>query len=109
MPFDIDISPSLAFMLEHLPRHTRGLMYLRLARIAEAAEHWPVEDLRWQQLARSEGGELLLYVDHCCLRLELASERRQVVIREVGRVLVHLPRGQTTQEVTSSAPAAITC
>jgi hypothetical protein len=60
-------------------------------RLAEAAERWPVGDPRWGQLARPQGDGLLFYAEGCCVRLEAQPERRRLVVREMGRVLVRLP------------------
>jgi hypothetical protein len=109
MAFDIDLPPSLASMLETLPLRTRCQVCIRLARIAEAAEHWPLGDLRWEQLARREDSELRLYVEGCVVRVLLQPAFERISVREIGRVLVHLPSGLPLPEPETSLEAAISC
>jgi hypothetical protein len=101
MPFDLDISSPVASLMEDLPSRTRGLLFMRLAHLAEAAEVWPEGDLRWEQLAHRDGADLVLYVDGCCLRLQLQPEQRQLWVHEMGRVLVRLPAQYTLEEPDS--------
>jgi hypothetical protein len=97
MPFDIDIAPSVASLLEVLSPRTRRTAYMRLGQVADAAERWPQGDLRWEQLAHREGADLYLYVEGCCLRLQLQPLVRRLVVRELGRVLVRLPAEATVE------------
>lgn len=80
---------------------------LRLARLAEVAEHWPAGDPRWGQLARQQGEELLFYAEGCCVRLELEPERRRLVVREMGRVLVRLPPGRDGVDMKPAVQATL--
>jgi hypothetical protein len=91
MSYAIHMHSALTSLMESLPSRARVSVQLRLARLAEAAELWPAGDPRWGQLARQEGEELLFYADSCCVRLGLEPERRRLVVREMGRVLVRLP------------------
>jgi len=109
MAYDIDLPPSLASMMDLLPPRTRRQLCLRLARIAEAAEHWPVGDLRWEQLARRDGCELRLYVEGCCVRVQLQPAFRRIRVCEIGRVLIHLPGEQPSRETGSPLESGISC
>ncbi|NMO16225.1 hypothetical protein HPC49_32535 [Pyxidicoccus fallax] len=91
MSYAIHMHSALTSMMESLPSRARLSVQGRLARLAEAAEQWPAGDLRWGQLARQQGEELLFYAEGCCVRLGLEPERRRLVVRELGRVLVRLP------------------
>lgn len=82
---------ALSDLMQSLPWRARLSVQGRLARLAEAAERWPVGDPRWGQLARPRGDGLLFYAEGCCVRLEVQPERRRLVVREMGRVLVRLP------------------
>jgi hypothetical protein len=109
MPFDLDIPSPLASMMELLPLRTRCQLCIRLARIADLAEHWPVGDLRWEQLARRDGAELRLYVEGCCVRVLLQPALERISVREIGRVLVHLPARRAMEETGSPLEAGISC
>lgn len=109
MAFDIDLPPSLASMMDLLPLRARCQLSIRLARIADAAEHWPVGDLRWEQLARREGSALRLYVEGCCVRVRLQPTLRCIRVCELGRVLVHLPREALQDETGSPLESGISC
>ncbi|MFP2909688.1 hypothetical protein ACLESD_32510 [Pyxidicoccus sp. 3LFB2] len=102
MSYAIHMHSALTSMMESLSSRARMSVQLRLARLAEAAEHLPAGDPRWGQLARQEGEELLFYADGCCVRLELEPERHRLVVREMGRVLVRLPG---SRETSVPAPA----
>ncbi|MCP3136117.1 hypothetical protein [Pyxidicoccus xibeiensis] len=91
MSYAIHMHSALSSLMDSLPSRARQSVQLRLARLAEAAEHLPAGDPRWGQLARQEGEELLFYAHSCCVRLEVEPERRRLVVRELGRVLVRLP------------------
>lgn len=91
MPYAIHMHSALAELMDVLSSRARLTVQSRLARLAELAEHWPVGDARWGQLARQDGAALLFYAEGCCVRVELQPARRRLVVRELGRVLVHLP------------------
>lgn len=80
---------------------------LRLARLAEVAEQWPAGDPRWGQLARQQGEELLFYTEGCCVRFGLEPERRRLVVREMGRVLVRLPGGDEGADTSPAVRATL--
>jgi hypothetical protein len=66
-----------------------------LAQLAELAALWEPGDLRWERFVqRDEDGGLRFYVDGCCVRVHFVSDARYLVVREIGRVLVHLPPGR---------------
>jgi hypothetical protein len=90
MSYAIHIPPAPASLLETLPPQVRATVQGRLARMAEAAESWPVGDARWGSLARQADEELVFYANGCCVHLGLEPERRRLVVHGVGRVLVHL-------------------
>ena len=108
MAFDIDLPPTLASMMEMLPLRARCQLCIRLARIAEAAEHWPVGDLRWEQLARRDGADLRLYVEGCVVRVQLQPAFERICVREIGRVLVHLPSELLREQPVTPADSGIT-
>lgn len=91
MTYAIHMHSALSDLMQSLPSRARLSVQGRLARLAEAAEHWPVGDPRWGQLARPQEDGLLFYAESCCVRLEVEPERRRLVVREMGRVLVRLP------------------
>ena len=91
MSYAIHMHSALAELMEVLSSRARLSVQTKLARLAELAEHWPVGDPRWEQLARQDGDALLFYAEGCCVRLELQPEHRRLVVREMGRVLVRLP------------------
>jgi hypothetical protein len=91
MSYAIHIPPAPASLLETLPPRAQAAVRVRLARLAEAAEAWPVGDARWATLARQTEEELVFYANGCCVHLGLEPERRRLVVHGVGRVLVHLP------------------
>jgi hypothetical protein len=105
MPYAIHIPDTLFSMMEELPRRTRASIHLTLSRMAEMASHWPLEDLRWERLARRDDAGLHFYVDGCCLRLELDAQRQRLTVREMGRILVHLPAELIAAEHVPAAPA----
>jgi hypothetical protein len=105
MPYTIHIPDSLFSMMEELPRHTRASIHLTLSRIAELAPEWPLDDLRWERLARRDAEGLHFYVDGCCVQLELEAATQCLAVREIGRVLVHLPAGLLNLENNSVASA----
>lgn len=98
MPYSIHIPNSLFSMMEELPRRTCASIHLTLSRMAELAPDWPPDDPRWERLARRDSEGLHFYVDGCCVRLELNAGARCLSVREIGRVLVHLPAGLLNQE-----------
>jgi hypothetical protein len=91
MPYVIEIPASLLALMEELPLRTASAIYGALERIGTLAELWPQDDERWELLARTDGGGLCFYADGCCVRVELHPKKRRLVVREIGRVLVHLP------------------
>ncbi len=91
MSYALEIPPILASLLEELPRRTRLAVHARLCLLADAVERWPSDDPRWGRLARREGEELRLYVDGCCLCLQVEPGTKRLAVREVGRVIVQLP------------------
>jgi hypothetical protein len=91
MPYIIDIPSLLLTLLEELPSRTCSAIYETLERIGTLAELWPQDDERWGVLARLDGQGLRFYADGCCVRVELHTEERRLVVREIGRVLVRLP------------------
>lgn len=109
MPFDIDLPSPLASMMDLLPLRARCQLCIRLARIADAAEHWPVGDLRWEQLARRDGSELRLYVEGCCVRVQLQPASQRIVVREIARVLVHLPGDIPREKPGEPLESGISC
>lgn len=107
MSYAIHMHSALTSMLASLPSRARLSVQGRLARLAEAAEQWPAGDPRWGQLARQQGGELLFYAEGCCVRLGLEPERRRLVVREMGRVLVRLPVGRDTADTGPAVRATL--
>ncbi|QSQ20585.1 hypothetical protein JY651_35905 [Pyxidicoccus parkwayensis] len=91
MSYAIHMHSALAELMDALSTRARLCVRTKLERLAELAEHWPVGDPRWEQLARQDGEALLFYAEGCCVRLELRPEQRLLVVREMGRVLVRLP------------------
>lgn len=91
MPYAIHIPDSSLALMEELPRRTRACIHLTLSRIAEMAPHWPLDDLRWERLARRDSEGLHFYVDGCCIQLMLEAASKRVTVTEIGRILVHLP------------------
>ncbi|HEX8703663.1 MAG TPA: hypothetical protein VF815_32805 [Myxococcaceae bacterium] len=91
MPYALHIPDALFSMMEELPRRTCASIHLTLSRIAELAPHWPLDDLRWERLARHDDEGLHFYVDGCCIRLNLDVAAQCVTVTEIGRILVHLP------------------
>jgi hypothetical protein len=109
MAFDIDLPSPLASMLETLPLRTRCQVCIRLARIADLAELWPVGDLRWEQLARRDGAELRLYVEGCVVRVSLQPALERISVREIGRVVVHLPSEALLKKTETSLESGVSC
>ncbi|MFP2932819.1 hypothetical protein ACLESO_48275 [Pyxidicoccus sp. 3LG] len=107
MSYAIHMHSALTSLMEALPSRARQSVQLRLARLAEAAEHLPAGDPRWGQLARQQGEELLFYTQSCCVRLELEPERRRLVVRELGRVLVQLPGVRDVSEQERDVQATL--
>ena len=107
MSYAIHMHSALTSMLSSLPSRARLSVQGRLARLADAAEEWPAGDPRWGQLARQQGEELLFYAEGCCVRLGLEPERRRLVVREMGRVLVWLPVGRDTVDTTPAVQATL--
>jgi hypothetical protein len=107
MSYAIHMHAALTDLMESLSSRARLSVQSRLARLAEVAEHWPVGDPRWGQLARQQGEELLFYAEGCCVRLELEPERRRLVVRELGRVLVRLPEGRGGMETRPAVRATL--
>jgi hypothetical protein len=93
MTYTIDIPPVLAALMEELPRRSRAAIYSTLDRIAELAPVWPLDDLRWECLVQRDREGLHFYSDGCCVRLRLLPEVQTLQVREIGRILVHLPVG----------------
>jgi hypothetical protein len=91
MPYTIHIPDALFTMMEELPRRTFASIHLTLSRMAELGPHWPPGDLRWERLAQRDTEGLHFYVDGCCIRLELDAAQQRLSVREIGRILVHLP------------------
>jgi hypothetical protein len=91
MPYVIDIPAPLLALMEELPLRTCSAIYGTLERIGALADLWARDDMRWGLLARPDGAGLSFYADGCCVRVELHPEERRLVIKEIGRVLVHLP------------------
>ncbi len=103
MPYAIHIPDSLFAMMEELPLRTRASIHLALSRMAELAPSWPLEDMRWERLAQRDNEGLHFYVDGCCIRLERDDEVQCLTVREIGRILVHLPAGFLGAEGTTVA------
>jgi len=91
MPYTIYIPDAVFSLMEELPRRTCASIHLTLSRVAELAPHWPLDDLRWERLAQHDEEGLHFYVDGCCIRLELDAASQCLTVREIGRILVHLP------------------
>src|SRR5688572_5306923 len=91
MPYAIQIPDALFALMEELPRRTRASIHLTLSRLADVAPIWLRDDLRWERLAHRDKEGLHFYVDGCCIRLELDAQARCLTVREIGRILVHLP------------------
>ena len=91
MSYAIDIPPALFKLMEGLPRRTCSALYGTLDRMGVLAELWGQDDKRWQLVARTDGKGFCFYADGCCVRVELHPEERRLEVREIGRVLVHLP------------------
>lgn len=106
MSYAIDIPAPLQSLLEGFPQRTRMAIHGMLDRMARRAEVWGPEDTRWEHLARHEGEGLCFYADGCCVKVELQPEARRLVLREIGRVLVHVPAtgGALGQDVLGSHP-----
>jgi len=107
MSYAIHMHSALTSMLESLPLRAQMSVQMRLARLAEVAEQWPAGDPRWEQLARPQGEDLLFYAEGCCVRLGLEPERRRLVVREMGRVLVSLPAGRRRLEQRPAVQATL--
>jgi len=105
MSYAIHIPNALFSMMEELPRRTCASIHLALSRMAEMAPYWPLDDLRWERLARRDSEGLHFYVDGCCVRLELDEAQQRLSVREIGRILVHLPAGLLALEQTPVATA----
>jgi hypothetical protein len=106
MSFSIDLPEHLLCMMEVLPRHTCATIHLMLARIAELAAHWPLDDWRWKQIAYHDDQGLRFYAQGCCVRFSLEPQTRRVVVREIGRVVVRLSSESLDSEAgTWGAPA----
>jgi hypothetical protein len=91
MSYAIDIPAPLLSLMEELPLRACSSIYETLERMGVLAELWGRDDERWQLVARSNGEGLCFYAEGCCVRVELHPEERRLVVREIGRVLVHLP------------------
>ncbi|HEX8818780.1 MAG TPA: hypothetical protein VF794_02545 [Archangium sp.] len=91
MSYAIDLPDHLFSLMDLLPRRTCATIHLMLARIAELATLWPPDDWQWEQFAYHDDQGLRFYVQGCCVRFSLDPETRRVVVRELGRVVVHLP------------------
>jgi hypothetical protein len=106
MSFVIDVPEHLRSLMEVLPRHTCATIHLMLARIAELAAHWPLDDWRWKQIAYRDDHGLRFYAQGCCVRFSLEPETRRVVVLGVGRVRVHLSAERLDSDTgTQDAPA----
>jgi hypothetical protein len=104
MAYVIDIPAPLRSLMEGFPLRTRAAIHGTLDRMARWAEFWEPGDARWERLARHDGQGLHFYADGCCVRVELQPGVRRLALREIGRVLVHLPGGWRThgQDVVGS-------
>lgn len=91
MSYAIDIPASLIALMEELPARTGAALCEVFVHLAELAELCSPEDERWDQIAQREEQGLRFYVDGCCVRVELCLELHRLRVREIGRVLVHLP------------------
>lgn len=105
MPYAIDIPDTVFSMMEELPRRTCACIHLTLSRMAELAPDWPLDDLRWERLAQRDSEGLHFYVDGCCIRLKLDPAAQCLSVREIGRILVHLPAGLLPLEQSTGASA----
>jgi len=105
MPYAIHISDALFSMMEELPRRTAASIHLTLSRLAELAPHWPLDDPRWERLAQHDAEGLHFYSDGCCIRFELDGATQRLTVREIGRILVHLPAELLRLKRTSVASA----
>jgi hypothetical protein len=106
MSYAIAVPDHLLALMEELSWRTRATLHLMLARIAEVAEFWPLDDWRWKQFAYPDELGLRIYVHDCCVRLCLEPETRRVVVREIGRIRVQLPSEFLEPETDSEdAPA----
>lgn len=92
MAFDIDIPASVARLLEQLRPSVAAGIRERLASLASAAEDWPVSDPRWRTLAHASGPLLRFDVEGHCVSASLLPGQRTLAVRQLGRVVVHLPR-----------------
>jgi hypothetical protein len=103
MSYAIHVPDSLFSMMEELPRRTCASIHLTLSRLAEVAPYWPLDDMRWERLAQRDNEGLHFYVDGCCVRLERDDAAQCLTVREIGRILVHLPAGLLSMESTAVA------
>jgi hypothetical protein len=91
MSYAIDIAPASLALLEELPRRSSACVFAMLEQLAELADLWEWDDPRWARFVQRDAEGLHFYVGGCCVRLELHRDTRRLVVREIGRVLVHLP------------------
>ena len=106
MAYDIYLPECLVALMEELPHRTRATLSLMFARIAELSTVWPPGDARWQQLAYCDERGLRFYTGGCCVRLSLETDTHRLVVREIGRILAHLPSESLSADFSDlSAPA----
>jgi hypothetical protein len=105
MTYTIEIPPMLVALMEELPRRSCAAIYSTLGRIAELAPVWPLDDLRWERLVQRDKEGLHFYADSCCVRFHLLPEVHALQVREIGRILVHLPVGLSLGQNLVGSPA----
>ena len=103
MAYDIELSSGLHSQLADLPPRVLGSIAMHLQRLAEAAESWPPDDLRWGQLARLHDGGLVFYARDCCVRVVLDAPRRRVRVEALGRVQLSAPPAAAALRVRAAA------
>lgn len=91
MPYAIQVPPDVRLLLNALPSRVRMAVWMRLTRLAEMAEQWPPEDVRWEHLATPDADGLHFYVSGCCVRVRLEPEGRRLALHELGLIRVRLP------------------
>ncbi len=91
MTYTLEIAPAALALLEELPRRSFACVLAVLEHLVELAGLWERDDPRWEGFVQRDEQGLHFYVEGCCVRLELQRPTRRLVVREIGRVLVHLP------------------
>src|SRR5688500_16559477 len=91
MAYVIELPEHLFSLMDELSRRTSTTIHLMLARIAELAAIWPLDDERWKQFAYHDGHGMRFYVHGCCVQFRLEPEEKRLVVHGISRVLVRLP------------------